>query len=320
MNALNEYRLIALIGLAAMQVALLSGCGQDVESDAFGNFEATEITVSSQVPGRLLSLQIEEGDYIEAGHVVGLVDTTQLRISRRTMQAQQRSLIAQRRATLAQLPEVEAQIAAIQSRLNTAENELARTQRLFDMEAATARELEQRRTDAETLRHQVEQARARQAAVRVQAESMQAQVEQAASGIEEIDQRLLYAQVTNPRSGRVLTIVTEPGESVGTGSPLYVIASLDTLTLRAYITGAQLPELRLGMSVDVLVDSADGGLRTRPGTVTRIADQAQFTPTPIQTRENRVELVYAVDVRVPNADGLLKIGMPGEVRIRTADR
>lgn len=320
MNALNQHRFTALIGLAVIQVTLLSGCGQDVESDAFGNFEATEITVSSQVPGRLLSLQIEEGDYVEAGRVVGLVDTTQLRISRRTTQAQQRSLIAQRRATLAQLPEIEAQIAAIQSRLNTAENELARTRRLLDMEAATTRELEQRQTETETLRHQIEQARARQAAVRVQAESMQAQVEQVASSVEEIDQRLLYAHVTNPRSGRVLTVVTEPGESVGTGSPLYLIASLDTLTLRAYITGAQLPEVTLGMSVDVLVDSADGGLRTRPGTVTRIADQAQFTPTPIQTRENRVELVYAIDVRVPNADGLLKIGMPGEVRIRTADR
>ncbi len=122
------------------------------------------------------------------------------------------------------------------------------------------------------------------------------------------------ARVVNPTTGTVLTVLAERGETVQPGTPLYTVADLDTLTLRAYASGTQLPRLRLGASVQVVVDGEDGDLQTLTGTVTWIAAEAQFTPTPIQTRDERAELVYAFDVRVPNPDGLLKVGMPGEVR------
>jgi HlyD family secretion protein len=120
--------------------------------------------------------------------------------------------------------------------------------------------------------------------------------------------------VTNPVTGVVLTVVSYAGEMVAAGSPIYTIADLDTLDLKAYATGDQLPRLRLGQMVDVLFDGENGELKRTRGQLSWISDRAQFTPTPIQTRENRADLVYAFEVRVPNPDGLLKIGMPGEVR------
>ena len=129
-----------------------------------------------------------------------------------------------------------------------------------------------------------------------------------------IDDRIANAAVENPTAGTVLSVVAEPGETVATGSPLYTVADLSSLRLRAYATGDQLARLRLGQPVEILVDDGDGGLLALRGTVTFIAADAQFTPTPIQTRDERAELVYAFDVRVPNPEGLLKVGMPGEVR------
>ena len=307
--AIRRAVLPALIG-----IGLLSGCGDAAESDAFGNFTAVEITVSAQSQGRLVQLGVEEGDRLEAGREVGLIDTTQLAIQRRGLIAQRLSLEAQRLATLAQLPEIVAQVEALRAQLRTAEEELSRTQRLFDAEAATARELNIRQGEVEVLQRQVEQALARSGAVREQAAGAAAQVDQMAAQIRASEERIADALIINPEAGTVLTVVARQGESVQIGSPLYTVASLDTLTLRAYATGTQLPRLRLGMPVEVLVDDAGGGLRQMGGRVTWISSEAQFTPTPIQTRDERADLVYAFDVRVPNENGLLKIGMPGEVR------
>jgi HlyD family secretion protein len=191
------------------------------------------------------------------------------------------------------------------------------------------------------LEEQVEQARARVATIRAQATTSdaQARVQTAQAGVPEaqaaavddqvagvdaqlaaIADRIASAAVENPTSGTVLTVVAEAGETVRTGTPLYTVADLSALTLRAYATGDQLPRLRLSQDVRVLVDGGDGGLRALQGTVVWIAAEAQFTPTPIQTRDERAELVYAFDVRVPNPDGLLKVGMPGEVVFPDAAR
>ena len=295
-------------------VVLVSGCGNDDAADAYGNFEATEVTVSAEAQGRLVRFRVDEGDRLNEGEIVGLIDTTTLALQRRALLAQRQSLRAQREATLAQLPEIRAQVAALRAQLETAEEELARTRRLYEKEAATARELNQREGEVAQLREQVEQARARAAAIRKQAASTAAQVDQIESQVAEFEERLRNARIVNPVQGTVLTVVAEQGEVVQIGAPLYTVADLDTLSLRAYATGQQLPELRRGMDVQVLVDGEGGSLRALQGEVTWIADEAQFTPTPIQTRENRAELVYAFDVRVPNPNGLLKIGMPAEVR------
>jgi HlyD family secretion protein len=292
----------------------MSGCGGDDTADAYGNFQATEITVSTEAQGPLIRFTAQEGDRLRAGQVVGLVDTTQLSLQRRAVRSQQQSLTAQRQATLAQLPEIAAQVDALRAQLETAEEELDRTRRLYEGQAATARELNQREGEVAVLRKQVEQARARVNTIREQAASIAAQVSQTASQAAEIEERLRDARIVNPVAGTILSVVAERGEIVQNGAPLYTIADLDTLELRAYATGNQLPRLTIGMDVAVVVDGENQELRTLDGEVVWIAADAQFTPTPIQTRDNRAELVYAFDVRVPNPNGLLKVGMPGEVR------
>jgi len=303
-----------LLLLSLWGALLIGGCRGDDDADAYGNFQATEVTVSAEAQGPLVRFTAREGDRLRAGQVVGLVDTTQLSLQRRAVRSQQQSLTAQRQATLAQLPEIAAQVGALHAQLETAEEELARTRRLYEGQAATARELNQREGEVAVLHKQVEQARARANTVREQAASIAAQVSQAASQTAEIEERLRDARVVNPIAGTILSVVAERGEIVQNGAPLYTIADLDTLELRAYATGNQLPRLTIGMDVAVVVDGENQELRTLDGEVVWIAADAQFTPTPIQTRDNRAELVYAFDVRVPNPDGLLKVGMPGEVR------
>ena len=267
---------------------------------------------------------------------------------RRQLLGQQRSLLAQARAslasrdaalasgdaTLAGVAEAEAAAAALAAQLQTAREEAARTQRLYADAAATARELNERQGQVAVLEEQVQQARARTASIRAQAgtSASQARVQAVQAGVPEaqaaaiedqvagidaqldaIDDRIANAFVEAPVGGTVLTVVAEPGETVRTGSPLFTLADLSSVTLRAYASGNQLGQIRLGMPVEVRVDDGSGGLRAFRGEITAIASEAQFTPTPIQTRDERAELVYAFDVRLANPEGFLKVGMPGEV-------
>ena len=315
--------------IAVLLLAFLPGCGGDADADAYGNFEATEVTVSAQAEGRLMRFLVNEGQTLTVGQVVGLVDTTQLVAQRQNLVAQRRNLLAQRDALFAQARAAEAQtleadagVQALTAQLTTAEEELERTRRLAEQEAATARELNEREGATDQLRAQLQQMRTRTATARAQADvpraqavATDAQVAALDAQLRQIDDRLANAFVTNPEAGTVLTVAARAGEVVRTGTPLYTVARLDTLTLRAYATGTQLPRLRLGERVEVLTDDGDGGLASRAGTVAFIAPQAEFTPTPIQTRDERAELVYAFEVRVANPDGHLKIGMPAEVRL-----
>ena len=267
---------------------------------------------------------------------------------RRQLLGQQRSLLAQARAslasrdaalasgdaTLAGVAEAEAAADALAAQLQTAREEAARTQRLYADAAATARELNERQGQVAVLEEQVQQARARAASIRAQAgtaasqarvqavqagvpEAQAAAIEDQVAGIDAqldaIDDRIANAFVEAPVGGTVLTVVAEPGETVRTGSPLFTLADLSSVTLRAYASGNQLGQIRLGMPVEVRVDDGSGGLRAFRGEITAIASEAQFTPTPIQTRDERAELVYAFDVRLANPEGFLKVGMPGEV-------
>ncbi len=302
--------------LALLFPAVLGGCAQNELSDAFGNFEATEVVVSAESRGRLLAFEVQEGAQLMADQSVGLVDTTAAALQRQSLIAQRRSIEAQRSATLAQIAEVNAQKGVLQVQLETATTERDRTRRLFDSNAATDRERTQRETEVRLVMRQLDQAESRIVSIREQANSILAQVHQLTAQIAEADARVQDAVVVNPTPGTVLTVVARRGEMVQPGTPLYTIADISTLTLKAFATGDQLPDLRLGAPVDVMVDDGQGGIRTLSGTVSWIASQAQFTPTPIQTRDERAELVYAFDVDVSNPDGLLKIGMPGEVNFQ----
>ena len=254
-----------IVGLAA---AALAGCGND-EPDAYGNFEATEVTVAAEVGGRLLAFALEEGDRVGRDRVVGVVDTVPLALERD-------AVVARRAGAQARTREAGATLAALEVQRSIADRELARTERLL-----------------------------KQAGARQEVAALDAQ-------IASIDDRLARSRIRSPLAGTVLARYVEPGEFVQPGQPLFKLASLDSLTFRAYVAQAQLTRLRLGQEVRVGVDRADS-IVTLPGRVTWIASSAEFTPTPIQTREERADQVYAVKVTVANPEGRLRIGMPGEL-------
>jgi HlyD family secretion protein len=289
-------RLLAGVVLAALS---LSGCRKD-KVDAYGNFEATEVTVAAELGGRLLSFGLEEGDRLGKDSVVGVVDTVPLLLERK-------ALVARRAAAAARTREAGANIAALEVQRSIADRELARTERLLKQSAATAQQGDKADHDARAVREQLAGARAARGSANQEAAALDAQVAS-------IDDRLGRSRITSPLSGTVLARYVEPGEYVQVGQPLFKLASLDSLTFRAYVSNAQLTLLRLGQQVQVGVDRADS-IATLPGRVTWIASAAEFTPTPIQTRDERADQVYAVKILVANPDGRLRIGMPGELTI-----
>ena len=294
--------LIALRVLIAPRVLvalpLAAACGDDAP-DAYGNFEADPVVVSAEVGGTLVRFDPAEGERLPAGAVVGQIDTVALALQRA-------ELDRQGGASRTRTAEARAQVDVLAAQLATARSELARVRRLHAAEAATARQLDLALGEVRTLTARIEAARAAIGVAREEAGG-------AAARVRQVDDRLARSRITNPRAGTVLTRYAEPGEWVAPGAPLYEVADLDTLTFRAYVSGAQLAAVRLGDTVRVQVDAAEGGLRTVAGRVTWVAAQAEFTPTPIQTRDERVAQVYAVKVRVANPGGALRIGMPGEL-------
>ena len=283
---------------------LLGGCRKDAP-DAYGNFEAAEVVVSAEGSGRLLRFEPREGEQVAEGAVVALIDTTALAL-------QTQELASQEAASRTRTLEAQAQIGVLQAQLATAREEHARTLRLYRAEAATAQQLNLAEGEVRVLEERIRAARAQTEAVRQEVGGVQARTAQ-------VQEQIRKSQVINPAAGTVLAAYAETGEFVQPGQPLYKVADLRTLTLRAYVSGAQLTAVRIGQRVTVQVDGAEGDERLRfPGTVTWVSPEAEFTPTPIQTREERTEQVYAVEVRVPNPDGVLKIGMPGEVVLAPA--
>jgi HlyD family secretion protein len=280
-------------------VLAITSCSADRDPDAYGNFEANEVVVSSQSSGQLHLFTPVEGAVLEAGAVVAVVDTTQLGLELAQIAAQSAS-------SNARVVEADRQIGVLTVQRDLARRAYERTRRLHEQHAATAQQLELAEREYRVFDAQIAAAVAQRQSVLQQASSGTARVAQ-------IRDLVTRSRILNPVRGTVLTTLVRVGELVQIGQPLYRIASLDTLTLRAYVSAGQLPAVRLGQRVTVSVDRADGALRSIPGTVTWIASQAEFTPTPIQTRDERADLVYAIKVSVPNPDGALKIGMPADV-------
>jgi HlyD family secretion protein len=295
------------VGLVAAAAALLSiaafvSCRSE-KAEAYGNFEATEVTVAAEVGGRLLTLRLEEGDRVTKGTSLGSIDTIPLVLERQVV-------TARRAAGASRAREASANVAALEVQLTVAQRELSRTQRLRQQAAATAQQIDRAEREARVIQEQLVGARAARSTLAQELAALDAQVAQ-------IQERLSRSRVVSPLDGTVLTRYVEPGEYVQAGQPLFKLASLDSLTLRAYVSGGQLTTLRLGQPVKVGVDRGDS-IATVPGRVTWIASAAEFTPTPIQTREERTDQVYAVKVAVGNPDGTLKIGMPGELLLESA--
>ena len=289
----------------AMVFTLLTSaaCHRGKTPDAYGNFEADEVSVSSQASGQLMSFTPVEGALLRAGQLVAIVDTTQLALERA-------QLVAQQEATASRVAEAGRQIGVFEVQRTIALRNYERMQRLFDQKAATAQQRDQAERDYKTLLAQIQAARAQQQSVSRDASSGSARVAQ-------ISDQIGKSRVINPESGTVLATYVKTGEVVQSGQPLYKIADVDTLILRAYVAESQLSALKLGQSVQVHVDQGGGNLLTLPGTVRWVSTKAEFTPTPVQTRDERADLVYAIKVYVPNPKGALKIGMPADLALGT---
>jgi len=304
MQPLAPFRRRAAMTTTGAAMLFVSACHRGRQPDAYGNFEATEVVVSAQTSGQLQRFTPVEGMRLERGTTVAVIDTTQL-----ALQREQSS--AQRAAASSRAAEVEAQLHALEAQRDVAQRSFERTQRLYAAKAATAQQLDQTERDYRTLVAQVAAARAQRQSATLDASASEARVDQ-------LRDQLTKSAVTNPQAGTVLTTYARAGEIVAPGEPLYKIADLDTLVLRAYLSGSQLASVKLDQPVQVHVDRGDGTLATIAGVVSWISSTAEFTPTPVQTRDERADLVYAVKIRVPNADGTLKIGMPGDVTFRGA--
>jgi HlyD family secretion protein len=289
--------------LLALGALTLGACTESDAPDAYGNFEAEEVVVAAETPGQIERLDALEGRLLAAGEVVGLIDTTQLTLEREQLAAQRRALTSQRR-------EVERQADALDVQREIADRVWERTQRLFAGGAATAAQRDAAERDVRVLTTQA-------AGARVGLERLGSELSGLDARLAAVEDRLGRTRITNPVRGTVLALYARTGEMIQTGQALYRVADLDTLTLRAYITGGQLAAVKLGDRVTVQIDSADGALASREGTVTWISARAEFTPTPVQTRDERADLVYAVKIRVANADGALKVGMPADVTFAT---
>lgn len=288
--------------LVSLMMATLLSCSEADKSDAYGNFEATSITVSAKGNGQLIYLDVAEGQHLAANQVIGLVDTTHLHLEKLKLQAQLRSLEDK-------LKDAGPEIAVLKERLANLTREKNRTAVLLEQKAATQKQLDDLNGEMDMINRQISSTQREMAianrGIMSEREPMIAQLAILQNSIQD-------HLVINPLSGTVLTKLSESSELVGVGTPLYKVADLEILKLRAYTSASLLTEVALGDDVKVLVDDGKEGYRELNGTVAWIAEEAEFTPKTIETKEERVNLVYALEVKVKN-DGSLKIGMPGEV-------
>ena len=296
---INMGSILRLLPLLVVLSSLL-GCTNDQHiADAYGNFEATELVISSEATGKLLGFTADEGRILQIGEIVGLVDTLQLTLQRN-------QLAASRRAVRSRIPSVVAQIDVLEEQKRVARIEVDRVEKLLQDQAATQKQLDDMIGQISVIDRQIQSIRTQNTTILSELEAMDAQIAQ-------IDDALGKCRIINPVTGTVLVSYAEPFELTAQGKPLYKLADLETMYLRAYISGSQLPHIRLGQRVTVLVDEDEEANRPLQGEISWIASQSEFTPKLIQTKEERVNLVYAFKVRIANPDGAIKIGMPGEV-------
>lgn len=284
---------------------LLAGCAtDDKEFDATGTFEATEVTVSAEQTGRLLRFTAEEGCKVEAGSLLGLVDTVQLYLRARQIGATRLVYATQR-------PDIHKQIAATRQQIAKARQDVERFTQLVGDGAANRKQLDDATHQLAFLRRQLE---AQTATLQNSANSLSAQMNTADVEKLQVADQLAKCRIHTPIGGTILETYVEPGEFVTTGKPLFTVADIDRMYLRAYLTSNQLRNVKLGQRVNVLSDYGDGRRKSYPGTVTWISSKSEFTPKTILTDDERANLVYAVKIAVRN-DGHLKIGMYGEVKL-----
>ncbi len=295
--------------ICAIAATVLPSCKNNkFEHDASGTFEATEIIVSAEVPGKIENLDITEGDLLHKGQCVGNIDTTQLFLKKLQTQATVKSVIVRK-------PNVSVQVASTREQIAKAEIEKRRVQNLLRDGAATQKQLDDVNSQLNVLRSTLS-AQLNSLSTSVEGIDKESNVYQVQ--VAQIDDQLRRSRVVSPIDGAVLTKYTEEGEMAQAGKPLFKIADTQHLFLKAYVVSDQLPAIKTGQKVTVYINDKDGKQKPFPGTITWIANEAEFTPKTIQTKDERQNLVYAVKIAVDNKENVIKIGMYGDVDFTNA--
>lgn len=277
---------------------ILVSCGRNDKSDAYGNFEAIEVVISSQSNGQIIYLNIEEGMQVNIGDTIGMTDTIDLALKRE-------QLLSQTKVILAKLQNIDSQISVQEQQKKNLLVDKERVENLLKDGAATQKQMDDINGGLNLIKQQIK-------ATAVQKESVRAELGTIETQVKQVEESLSKCFIVSPLTGTVLVKFAETGEITTMGKPICKAANLDELELKVYISGDQLPYLKLGDEVDVMIDKDKSSVSRIRGKVSWISSKAEFTPKTIQTKKERVNLVYAAKVRVPN-DGTLKIGMPGEI-------
>ena len=297
---------------------VLAACGnKEKEYDATGTFEATEVTVSAKATGELKSFDISEGQTVEQGAVVGSIDAYQLQQTSEQLEAQKRQLGATRSATDSRRLDLEKQLSSINQQIANAQRERQRFTELVADGAVPKKQLDDINYQIKVLERQREatrdQIRSNNASLAEQSKGIGAQIDGLNAQQRQIADQIANAQVKAPIAGTVLEKYVEQGEFVAIGKPLFKMADVQNMYLRAYVTSSQLKDLKIGQKVTVFADYGDKQKKTYEGTIAWISSRSEFTPKTILTDDERADLVYAVKVAIKN-DGFVKIGMYGEVK------
>jgi len=282
----------------------MSCADRNESADAYGNFEVDEMTISAQVAGELLSFDLNEGSKLEKGQIYGFIDTTNLYLSRM-------EVLANIQVINSQYQNITAQINVLEAEKKNLKREIERTKRLVESEAATRKQLDD-------LEGSLAVAEQRVKAIKAQNPVVFSQLEVARVKLSQIDDKVEKSILKSPANGIVLNKIANTHQLLAPGNPLFRMADLSVMIFRAYVSGSQLSEISLGEDITVLVDHHEKELKPYKATVSWISEESEFTPKIIQTREERVDMVYAVKLLVKN-DGSLKIGMPGEVVFNYAE-
>jgi HlyD family secretion protein len=297
-------------------VLLLNSCTKKIDYDASGHFEANEVIVSAEQNGVLLSYEVKEGDELKAGEVVGQIDVHTAELKKEQVEATISALSQKTTNPSDQAELIKRQLAVQQSQLDQQLRERTRTENLVKADAATQKQLDDIKAAIDQLKKQIavtkQQLELTTYNTSNQNRSILSERKPLEKSAAEIQAQIDKGEIINPIDGTVLVDYALKGELQVVGKPLYKIANIDTLDLRAYITGTQLPRIKIGQQVKVRIDSGKDSYKEYPGTITWISEKSEFTPKTIQTKDERANLVYAIKVRVKN-DGYLKIGMYGEV-------
>ncbi len=290
-----------------LSIALLvAACGSnDNKSDAYGNFEADEVILSAESMGKVLTLKANEGDNVQSGESLALIDTMQLYL-------QQEKVLASMQAIASKKRNVQVQVNVLKKKLANILREKNRLENMFKDGAATQKQLDDVNGQIEVLESSII---ATKTGLNTANSGLMSELKPMRAMLQSIEDKIEKCQVKSPIDGIVLVRYIMNGEFAVPGKPLFKIADMDNIYLRAYISGSQLAQAKLGSKVKVLIDKGENDYYEYSGKITWVSPKAEFTPKIVQTKEQRVNMVYAVKVLVKN-DGKIKIGMPGELRFK----